>query len=110
MVVDNRVGPGGNLGAEAVAKASPDGYTLRPSNVGVLAVNRSLYRSLPFDPERDFAPVSLVAGAPVALVVRADLSPRTSSSPGRGSNSALWPTVRQAPDLLGIWLEKCFAA
>ncbi|NOG71269.1 tripartite tricarboxylate transporter substrate binding protein [Roseicella sp. DB1501] len=73
VVVDNRGGAGGNLGAEAVARATPDGITLLLSNVGVLAVNTTLYRSLPFDPVGDFVPIALIAGAPVALVVRADL-------------------------------------
>jgi tripartite-type tricarboxylate transporter receptor subunit TctC len=77
VIVENRGGAGGNLGAEAVAKAPPDGHTLLLSNVGVLAVNRFLYRSLAFDPERDFAPVALVAGAPVALVVHRDVPARS---------------------------------
>ena len=76
VLVDNRGGAGGNLGAQAVARAAPDGHTLLLSNVGVLAVNAALYRSLPFDPERDFAPVALVAGAPVALVVNAAVPAR----------------------------------
>jgi tripartite-type tricarboxylate transporter receptor subunit TctC len=76
VVVENRGGAGGNLGAEAVAKAARDGHTLLLSNVGVLAVNKTLYRRLAFDPERDFAPVALVAGAPVALVVGAAVPAR----------------------------------
>jgi tripartite-type tricarboxylate transporter receptor subunit TctC len=77
VLVENRGGAGGNLGAEAVARAAPDGHTLLLSNVGVLAVNAALYRSLPYDPERDFAPVALVAGAPVALVVNTGVPART---------------------------------
>lgn len=77
MVVENRGGAGGNLGAEAVARSTPDGTTLLLSNVGVLAVNAALHRSLPFDPVRDFTPIALVAGAPVALVVRPHLPART---------------------------------
>jgi tripartite-type tricarboxylate transporter receptor subunit TctC len=73
VIVENRGGAGGNLGAEAVAKAPPDGYTLLLSNVGVLTVNRFLYRNLSFDPERDFTPIALVAGAPVALIVHRDV-------------------------------------
>lgn len=69
VLIENRGGAGGNLGAEAVARAAPDGHSLLLANVGVLAINQSLYRSLAYDPERDFAPIALVAGAPIALVV-----------------------------------------
>src|SRR5579862_1904619 len=61
VVVDNRTGAGGNLGADLVAKAEPDGYTLLVSSSSPLSINPSLYRDLPFDPARDFAPVSLLA-------------------------------------------------
>lgn len=76
VLADNRGGAGGNLGADAVAKAAPDGHTLLLSNVGVLAINPRLYASLPFDPVRDFAPIAVVAGAPVALLVHAAVPAR----------------------------------
>jgi tripartite-type tricarboxylate transporter receptor subunit TctC len=59
IVVDNRGGAGGTIGAEAVASAPPDGYTLLFSTMGVLAINPSLYDKLRYDPVKDFAPVSL---------------------------------------------------
>jgi tripartite-type tricarboxylate transporter receptor subunit TctC len=67
VVVDNRTGAGGNLGADLVAKAEPDGYTLLVSSSSPLSININLYRDLPFDPERDFAPISLLAEVPNLL-------------------------------------------
>src|SRR5688572_17996032 len=69
FVVENRGGAGGNIGADAVAKAAPDGYTLLVSTNGVYSINKSLYKSMPFDPDKDLAPVSLLATAPQMLVV-----------------------------------------
>ncbi|MBL8386176.1 MAG: tripartite tricarboxylate transporter substrate binding protein [Burkholderiales bacterium] len=68
IVIENRAGAGGNIGAEAVVKARPDGYTLFMGSVGPLAVNASLYRSMPFDNLRDLAPITLVADVPNMLV------------------------------------------
>jgi tripartite-type tricarboxylate transporter receptor subunit TctC len=73
FVVENRAGAGGNIGADAVAKAAPDGHTLLVSTNGVFAINKALYRSMPFDPDRDLAPVSLLATAPQMLVVNPSL-------------------------------------
>ncbi|MCM5569919.1 tripartite tricarboxylate transporter substrate binding protein [Burkholderiaceae bacterium FT117] len=69
VVVDNRGGAGGSIGADAVAKAAPDGYTLLMGTVGTNAINGALYTKLPHDPVRDFTPIALVASAPVAVVV-----------------------------------------
>ena len=69
LVIDNRPGAGGALGAELAARAAPDGYTLFLGGVGSHAVNPNLNDSLPYDPIRDFAPVALLAQAPLVLVV-----------------------------------------
>ena len=68
IVIDNRAGANGNIGTEIAARAPRDGYTLLHTGAG-LVTNVSLYRNLPFDPVKDFAPVSLVAFAPNVLVV-----------------------------------------
>ena len=68
VVVDNRPGASGIIGCDIVAKAQPDGYTVLMMSL-TLAVNPSLFRKLPFDSERDFAPVTMVASAPLMLVV-----------------------------------------
>ena len=69
FVVENRPGASGNIGAAAVAKAAPDGYTFLVSANPALSVNPSLYRNLPYDAERDFAPVTRGVMAPMAIVV-----------------------------------------
>jgi tripartite-type tricarboxylate transporter receptor subunit TctC len=73
FVVENRAGAGGNIGADAVAKAAPDGYTLLVSTNGVFAINKALYKTMPFDPDKDLAPLSLLATAPQLLVVHPSL-------------------------------------
>ena len=69
VVIENRTGAGGNIGAEAVAKSPPDGYTLNMSAIGPHAVNVSLFSKLPYDPVKDFAAVALVLEAEGLLVV-----------------------------------------
>jgi tripartite-type tricarboxylate transporter receptor subunit TctC len=69
VVIDNRGGAAGLVGAEMVSKAKPDGHTLLIGNVGTQSINPSLYKKMPYDPERAFAPVSLVAELPFAMMV-----------------------------------------
>lgn len=70
--VDNKAGAGGNLGAEIVAKSPADGYTLLMGTVGTHGINRALYDKLPYDPIKDFVPITLVAGVPNVMVVNAE--------------------------------------
>jgi tripartite-type tricarboxylate transporter receptor subunit TctC len=77
VIVDNRPGAGGNIGLDATAKSPPDGYTIAMGQTANLAVNPALYRSIPFDPLRDFAPIALVSSQPLVLVVAAQSPYRT---------------------------------
>ena len=72
VVIENRAGAGGNVGMEFVANAPADGYTLLMSYVGSHAINGSLYKKLPFDPEKDFAPVATVATLPFVAIAKPD--------------------------------------
>ena len=69
LIIDNRGGAGGSIGANAVAKSAPDGRTLLMATVGTQAINAALYQNLPYDPVRDFTPIAMVAMAPVTIVV-----------------------------------------
>jgi tripartite-type tricarboxylate transporter receptor subunit TctC len=107
VVVENRAGAGGNVAAEAVARSEPDGYTLLVSTNAAVATNKVLYDNLPYDPERDLAPISLLATAPQALVTHVSVPARNfrefldyaRSNPGRmsygttGSGSAAHLTM-----------------
>ena len=73
VVVENRTGAGGNIGADLVAKAPPDGYTLVMGNLGTHAVNEFLFSNMPFNAQRDFQPVALVLETEALLVVNAGL-------------------------------------
>lgn len=72
FVLDNKPGSGGNIGVDAAAKAAPDGYTFVMGQTSNLAINPTLYSKLPYDPLKDLTPVSLVASAPLVIVVGAD--------------------------------------
>ena len=77
VVVENRSGAAGILGADAVAKARPDGYTLLIANVGTQSINPSLYPKLPYNPETAFAPVSLICELPFVLMASPSFAPKT---------------------------------
>ena len=105
VVVDNRPGAGGNIGMELGAKSAPDGYTLVLAPAGNLTVNPFLYRNVPYDVARDFAPVTVIAAVPNVLVVHPSVPAKTVgeliryakahpgtlnySSPGNGSGAHL---------------------
>jgi tripartite-type tricarboxylate transporter receptor subunit TctC len=76
FVVDNRPGAGGNTGTAAATRAAPDGYTLVMSTSGPLAANKTLFKSLGYDPEKDFAPISLFAILPNVIVINSRLPPK----------------------------------
>ncbi len=77
VVIDNKPGAGGNIGAESVAKSPPDGHTLVMGTVGTHSINGALYSKMPYDMVKDFAPVGHVASAPNLLVVTNDLPVKT---------------------------------
>jgi len=77
VVVENKGGAAGMIGADAVAKARPDGYTLLMGNIGTQAINPSLYKKMPYDPAAAFAPVSLVAELPLAMMVNPGVPAKT---------------------------------
>jgi tripartite-type tricarboxylate transporter receptor subunit TctC len=72
VIVENKSGAGGNIGADSVAKAPPDGYTLLIGAVATHAINPTLYPKMPYDAQRDFAPITLIADVPNVLVVNTD--------------------------------------
>ena len=77
VVIDNRPGAAGNLGVAAAAKAAPDGYTLLMGTNGPMAANRALYKSLPFDPVKDFVPVIHTVTAPLVMIAGTQVPVRT---------------------------------
>lgn len=96
VVVENRSGAGGNIGSDLVAKSTPDGYTLVMGTVGTHAINPGLYRRMPYDAQKDFAPVGFAGYTPTLLVVAAnsplknlkDLQAQAAKAPGVSFASA----------------------
>ncbi|HEY3795830.1 MAG TPA: tripartite tricarboxylate transporter substrate binding protein [Bradyrhizobium sp.] len=79
VIVENKPGAGTTIGAEQVARAAPDGYTLLLATSTTLAINKTLYRNLPYDPVKDFTPIALVAGVPFALIINPMIPAKTLS-------------------------------
>jgi tripartite-type tricarboxylate transporter receptor subunit TctC len=118
FVVDNRTGAGGNIGAEAVAKAPADGYTLLIGINGPAAINKFLYKNLAYDSDRDLLPVSLLASSPQLLVVTPGVQANSfrefiehaRSNPGRlsygsvGSGSASHLTMELLKNDAGLFI------
>src|SRR5205823_6132239 len=75
VVVENKPGAGGNIGVDAVAKSAPDGHTIGLAAAGALTVNPTLYASMPFDPQRDLAPISLLAMIPFLVIANPSAPP-----------------------------------
>ena len=77
VVVENRTGAGGNIGADAVAKSAPDGYTILMGSIGTQALNASLYRNMPYDSARDFTPIALAIEAESLLALHPSVAANT---------------------------------
>ena len=77
VLVDNKGGAAGQIGADVVAKARPDGYTILMGNIGTQAINPSLYPKMPYDPDKAFAPIALVAEPPLAMMVNPNVPANT---------------------------------
>src|SRR5215475_6325470 len=81
FVIENRPGAGTNIGATAVARSSPDGHTLLMATSSTMAINASIYKSLPFDPQKDLIPLVLYARVPFVLVVNSSSPAQTAAVP-----------------------------
>ena len=108
VVVENKPGANGNVGADFVAKATPDGYTFLLADIGAIAISPSVYPTLPFDPVKDFTPVTMVAYSPHILAVHpgvaaksvAELVALAKAQPGKLNYAA--SSTGSAPHLAGV--------
>jgi len=89
VIVDNRGGAAGNVGAAAAARSAPDGYTILWTWSGTLATNPAMYSDMPFDPQRDFAPVILIGSVPNILIVNNDFPARDLAAYARANPGAI---------------------
>ena len=96
MVVENRPGAGGNIGVDAVAKSAPDGHTIGLAAAGALSVNQSLYSTMPFDPQKDLAPISMLAMIPFLIVAHPSQPRDAGGGAGRREDEAGSPTAMAA--------------
>jgi tripartite-type tricarboxylate transporter receptor subunit TctC len=120
VIIDNRPGAGGNIGLSAVAKAAPDGYTLGVGAAGALSANVSLYAQMPFDPIKDFKPVTLLAAIPFVIVgspsvgakTQAELIAMAKAQPGQlsiahgGNGTAMHLSSQLFAQMAGIQLTE----
>jgi tripartite-type tricarboxylate transporter receptor subunit TctC len=96
VVIENKGGAAGQIGADLVAKAKPDGYTILMGNIGTQAINPSLYKKMPYDPDKAFAPIALVAELPLAMMINPEVPAKSvkefvalaKSKPGKLSYSS----------------------
>jgi tripartite-type tricarboxylate transporter receptor subunit TctC len=112
FVVENKAGAGGNIGMEQGARAAPDGYTLILAPVGNLTVAPALYSTLPYDPTRDFAPITVLASVPNVLIVHPSVPAKTVAElvalakAKPGSLNYASPGNGSIPHLAGEWFKR----
>jgi tripartite-type tricarboxylate transporter receptor subunit TctC len=112
VVIENRAGANGTIGANVVARSAPDGYTLFFSHVGPIAISPKFSASVPYDPQKDFAPITQLVSGPIVLVVRPDIPARTvpellalaRANPGQYSYGSVGPgsTTHLAGEMLAL--------
>jgi tripartite-type tricarboxylate transporter receptor subunit TctC len=112
FVVENRGGAGGNIGGAAVAKATPDGYTLLLATTGPAANNKLIYKNMPYDPQKDLEPIALIGKSPVVIAVRASLPVKTLSEfiahtkANPGKVSAAYPGIGTLGHITGELVQQ----